>query len=154
MFKFVHTTGKTSQKRHRKYWMNPDCGGKKRKGIQNSKYTIYFISRFMPNVNMLIVVKVLECIHASTVERSLPQLRGWGVVVALGTPPCPHWVPARTIPQSPRTLLSTWARHPNTALNWGAQVILKIIPDHPHPTPALAKWPQFPLLRSLFWSTS
>lgn len=39
---------------------------------------------------MLIVVKVLECIHASTVERRLPQLRGWGVVVALGTPPCPH----------------------------------------------------------------
>lgn len=44
----------------------------------------------MPNVNMLIVVKVLECIHASTVERRLPQLRGRGVVVALGTQPCPH----------------------------------------------------------------
>lgn len=32
----------------------------------------------MQNVNILIVVKVLECIHASTVERSLPQLRGPG----------------------------------------------------------------------------
>lgn len=64
-------------------------GGKKReKGIQNLK-NVQFISfcLFMPNVNMLIVVKVLECIHASTVELRLPQLRGWGVVVALGTHP-------------------------------------------------------------------
>lgn len=34
-----------------------------------------FVSAVL-NVNILIVVKVLECIHASTVERRLPQLRG------------------------------------------------------------------------------
>lgn len=54
---------------------------------------------------MLIVVKVLECIHASTVERRLPQLRGRGVVVALGTQPCPHWAPARTDTSVPEHFL-------------------------------------------------
>lgn len=74
----------------------------------------------MPNVNMLIVVKVLECIHASTVERRLPQLRGWGVVVALGTHPTLPPLSAsahRYLRPSPQTRLSTWARHPDTTLN-------------------------------------
>lgn len=99
---------------------DPRLWGVVRKEERNPKlkYTIYFICLFMPNVNMLIVVKVLECIHASTVERRLPQLRGWGVVVARGTPPAPTERQHAPIPQSPpRTLLSKWARHPNTTLN-------------------------------------
>lgn len=94
MFQFVVQTGKTSQKTAHKILSEPRLGVEKIKKKEERnpklKYTVYFICLFMPNVNILIVVKVLECIHASTVERRLPQLRGWGVVVALGAPPCPH----------------------------------------------------------------
>lgn len=78
----------------------------------------------MLNVNTLIVVNALECTHASTVERRLPQLRGsgigLGVVVALGTPspPPPLSASAHRYLSPPHTLerLSARARHPNAAL--------------------------------------
>lgn len=135
-FQFVVHTGKNEPERRSNLLTEPWLGARKDESFPKLTST-YFICLFNPNVNMLIVVKVLECIHASTVEHRLPQLRGWGVVVALGTPPCPHWAPARTDTSVPRTLLSIGARHRNTALNWGAQVILypRILPV-PHFLPA------------------
>lgn len=88
-------------------WGGGGAGIRKEERNPKRKYSIYFICRFMPNVNMLIVVK-LECIHASTVERRLPRLRGWWGGCC-GTLPCPHWAPARTDTSVPRTFLSTWA---------------------------------------------
>lgn len=71
----------------------------------------------MPNVNTLIVVKVLESIHASTVERRLPQLRGWRGLSRRPTPSERQRAPIpQPLPHHP-TLFPTWARLVNTALN-------------------------------------
>lgn len=153
MFQFVHT-GKTSPKKGTRNteWILTKNRGR----IQN--LNIQFISfLFLLNVNMLIVVKVLECIHASTVEHRLPQLRGWGVVVALGTPPCPHWAPARTDTSvSPNT--SFYMRAILTPrLTEGHKWYLPLSltpPDPPRPSCQTTLPAPSPLFCSLFWSTS
>lgn len=69
-------------------WNPADMSGRRISEPQNS----YVICLFVQNVNTLIVVKVLECTHASTVERRLPQLRGSGIGLGrcCGTNPHPH----------------------------------------------------------------
>lgn len=129
--------------------------GSKDRGEKSKTYTIFFFFEyffiFKFHLSRHAECKYIDCgksawvypcFHSRTPSTSAEGV-GVGSLQHWAPPPCPHWAPARTDTSVPRTLLLTWARHPNTALNWGAQVILKIIPvipipflpDHPPPPP-------------------